>query len=90
MCVGDMKMGRQRKCAYNHEPWGDCPLTHSKNEAGGEQATETLAGGMSQQSNCPNEDVDAWMTISLEPLEKILTNLIHFPTGHLWRAKLWG
>ena len=49
----------ERNCSYDHEPWGDCSLTHSQNEPGGEQTTESLAGGMTQQSNGPKEDVYA-------------------------------
>jgi hypothetical protein len=88
---GGKKIWAQKKCAYNHEPWGDRSLAYPKNEPGGEKAMETLASGMEQQCNRQKEDVDACPTVSLGRSDKVFpTNLIHVPTGHLWRAKLWG
>ena len=54
----------QWDCAYNHETWGNSSLAYPENEPGGEKSMETLASGMEQQCNRPDEDVDACIRVS--------------------------
>lgn len=78
--------------ADNHESGRYRTFAHTKDETDSEEPTKAMTGGMRTETDPPYEDVDTECCVLtyMALIKRLFSCLIHFPTGYLCNAMLWG